>query len=391
MTLRFPASRTSRLALMLIAALTLPACEAARDPDETADAGTDPSAYSNGQPASSEDQGSSDSTEDGQANVMDLNGFGSPIVAINVQLPAGWRTQGGVTWDRSSECVGNYLRFKWLATSRNGRDAFEMMPGYTWQLQGTQIPMNPCPALAVRTAREFLEIVAQRYPGVKILNYRDRPDLRTTNQQTMPGVRATSEAGEMLISYSSGKGEIREMLTTTLNITELQGNVMVGVPNVHAVRSTRGDPDMKTAERIRKSMVPDERWMQMMKQSSQEAIARISQNQQARIAAWHASEMSKISARGAAERSRIAMQTSREVAQIYSNTWANSQATDDRIQRRTLEAIGGYNTYVDPAAGGLVRESIDYDRVLRTESGGYISTNDPNFNPAGTQELDRLP
>jgi len=38
-----------------------------------------------------------------------------------------------------------------------------------------------------------------------------------------------------------------------------------------------------------------------------------------------------------------------------------------------------------------VRESIEYDRVLRTENGGYISTNDPSFNPAGSEELDRVP
>ena len=119
-------------------------------------------------------------------------------------------------------------------------------------------------------------------------------------------------------------------------------------------------------------------------------IAEISQRQSQAIATWHAGEMARINARGAADRAAIRMQTQREVSQIYSNIWSQSQATDDRIHRRTLEAIGEYNTYADPARGGVVRESTQYDRVLRTEDGGYISTNDPYLNPAGSQELERI-
>jgi hypothetical protein len=61
------------------------------------------------------------------------------------------------------------------------------------------------------------------------------------------------------------------------------------------------------------------------------------------------------------------------------------------MHRRNLEAIGEYNSYADPSGGGIVRESTQYDRVLRTESGDYISTNDPYLNPAGTEELQRIP
>jgi len=367
---------------LALAALALAACGAENETSAKNGAPPHPSA----EPARAAKSGRMESVQ-----FMDPFGFSNPMVAGTAEIPEGWRTKGGIGWDRSSECVGNYIRMKWLAESEDGSEAFEIMPGYTWQLQGTQIAMNPCPALPVRSPREFLQIVVQRYPAdARVLEYRDRPDL-VQQSAAMPGMQAHMEVGEMLIAYTRDGREVSELLLTYLNFSEMQGNVVVGAPAVYAQRAPKGQLDVKLGEQIRNSLRADRQWVAMMKQSSEASIQRISQNQQARIAAWHASEMGKISARGAAERSRIAMQTSREVAQIYSDGWNRSQATDDRIQRRTLEAIGGYNTYADPAGGGVVRESIEYDRVLRTDGGNYISTDDPNFNPAGTQELERIP
>ena len=324
--------------------------------------------------------------------VMDTNGFGTPVLAGTVKIPAAWRSEGGITWDRSTECVGNFIRVRWLASSPDAEESFEIMPGYSWQLAGTQIQMNPCPVLPVRSPREFLDIVAQRYPGARVIEYRDRPDLIAQSApQENQQVQAHMEAGELKIAYQREGRQVQESLLAVLNITELQGNVMVGVASISAYRAPSGRMRPELSDRIRTSFKVDQGWMGMMQDATRQAVDQISRNQQARIASWHASEMGKINARGAAERSRIAMQTSREVAQIYSDTWANSQATDDRIQRRTLEAIGGYNTYADPRGGAVVRESIEYDRVMRTENGGYISTNDPYLNPAGSEELDRIP
>lgn len=315
---------------------------------------------------------------------------GQRMVAVTVDVPSNWKTEGGVFWDRSSDCVGNHMRLKWRASSADAQRVFEIMPGYTWQLQGTELQMNPCPSLPVQSPRQFLEIVAQRYPGARIVEYRDRPDLSKPTSPGQYGGTARIDGGELVISYVQGDTTVRESLTTMLNVTELQGNVVIGVPAVYAMRSSNGDIDAKLGDQIRASMRPDPQWMALVQQTSAAVVEQVSHRQRAQIAAWHAREMGRINARGAMERSQIAMQTSREVAQIYSDTWANSQATDDRIQRRTLEAIGSYNTYANPKDGVNVRESIDYDRVLRTQSGDYISTNDPNYNPAGTEELERV-
>lgn len=322
--------------------------------------------------------------------IMDERGFGAPMVAARTQIPANWRTQGGVGWDRSSACVTNHLRLNWLATSPDGREALELMPGLSWQLQGTDIPMNPCPPLAIGDARSFLEAVAQRYPGVRVLGFRERPELAPP-VQSANGARAHATVGELLVAYASPAGEVRELLTATLNVSELQGNVAISVPTVLAYRVTGRDPDPAFTDRFSQSMKIDAQWQAAMQETSMRLIAEIAARQRQDIAAWHAREMARINARGAADRAAIRMQTQREISQIYSNIWSQSQATDDRIHRRTLEAVGEYNTYADPAGGGVVRESTQYDRVLRTEDGSYISTNDPYLNPAGSQELKRIP
>ncbi|MBL8268182.1 hypothetical protein [Steroidobacter sp.] len=325
------------------------------------------------------------------ADIMDPAGFGEPMVAATIQVPEGWQTHGGMTWDRSGECVSNYVRPKWLARSEDGSE-FELMPGYSWQLQGTENMFYTCPTLPVRSPRELLEIVAQRYPSVRVLEYRDRPDMAAESPVAQrPGVQAHFEAGEMLIAYPRDGEEIREVLSATLSISQMQGHVAIAAPAVYAMRAPAGQLDLPLAEQIRKSLKVDQQWLARANQVGKEAADRIARAQRSRIDSWHAGEMAKINARGARERSMIAMQTSREVAQIYSEGWRNSQATDDRIQRRTLEAIGGYNTYADPSGGGTVRGSIEYDRVIRTDGGAYIGTNDPYYNPAGSEELERIP
>ncbi|MEJ0085661.1 MAG: hypothetical protein WDO72_08265 [Pseudomonadota bacterium] len=325
-----------------------------------------------------------------ETQLMDEQGFGQPMIAARAQLPGDWQTRGGIGWDRRSECVSNHLRVNWLAVSPDGRRALELMPGLSWQLQGTDIPMNPCPPLAIRDTRQFLQSVAQRYPGVRVLRYRDRPDLAPAPQASN-GARVQNTAGELLIAYHDGSVEVRELLTAMLSTSELQGNVCISSPLVYAYRVAGGEPDADFSDRFMKSLHPDPQWQAQVQRTSSQLIAQISARQRQEIATWHTGQMARINARGAADRAQIRMQTNREVAQIYSNVWSNSQATDERIQRRTLEGIGEYNTYADPASGGVVRESTDYNRVLRGEDGGYISTNDPYLQPAGSEELQRVP
>lgn len=107
--------------------------------------------------------------------IIDQSGAGQPMQAASISIPANWQAQGGVDWNRSVPCVGNQMRFQWQATSADGSQAFAIMPGLTWQVQGTEMQMNPCPAMPFRTAQDLLSaIVQQQRPGARILQYQPR-------------------------------------------------------------------------------------------------------------------------------------------------------------------------------------------------------------------------
>lgn len=328
------------------------------------------------------------------AAIPDAGGFAEPLTAATIEVPADWRTRGAVVWNHATNCVTNKIRFDWQARSRDDLQGFEIMPGYNWQVQGTAIQMNPCPTQSFRSAREFLEaVVQQRRAGARVLQYRERPDVaaaRAAQAVSNPQARRRVESGQVLIGYHSGGVEFREVLSTTVEFSEFRGNVVAGASMVFALRAPHGKLDFDLAERIERSFKYDQRWGEMAMASMRDAGTRFASAQSQAIARWHAREMARINAEGAADRAAIRAAGNREVAQINAATHAGTMATNDRMHRRNLEAVGEYNTYRTPE-GGTVRSSIHGgERVLRGSSGAVFSTNDPYFNPAGSTELQRV-
>jgi len=327
--------------------------------------------------------------------IPDVGGFAQPMQAASVDMPAGWRSVGGVFWHHATNCVNNKVRFEWRARSRDDLHGFEIMPGYTWQVQGTQIQMNPCPAQRLRSTREFLEaVVQQRRAGARVLQYRDRPDMAVLaapppgSPQPSPQLRRRAEAGQVLIAYASEGTEFREVLTTRVQFTEVQGNVMGGASMVFALRAPNGLLDFAASDRRIASFRVEQRWGEQMMAALTSAEQRFSSAQSKAIADWHAREMARINAEGAADRAAIRAAANRDIANIHAQTNASTQATNDRIHRRTLEGIGEYNTYQD--GGKQVRSSIHGGSRVLGGPGGYLSTDDPYFNPAGSRELQRV-
>ena len=326
--------------------------------------------------------------------IVDAAGFGQPVVAAVAEIPEGWQAEGGVRWNRETNCVTNQLQLAWRATSPDGSEIVEILPGFNWQVQGTAIQMNPCPAMPFATARDFLTaVVEQNRPGARILQYRDRPDLAQPGAQASqnPNVRVHQEAGQILIAYADGGREVRETLGTTVAFSNAGGNVVGGTAMVFAQRAPAGALDFALGDRIAKSLRPNPQWLAMMREAGTQAANRFASDQSVAINDWHNRRMAAISARGAADRAAISANTAREVAAINNATYQNTQGTNERIQAQTLEGIGEYNRYrgID---GGEIRSSIHGgDRVLQMSNGDAFSTSDPYLNPAGSTELERIP
>ena len=328
-----------------------------------------------------------------RVDIVDPAGFGQPVIAAVARVPAAWHAQGGIGWNRATHCIANQLQIAWSARSPDGTQAIEILPGFNWQVQGTQIDMNPCPAMPFASTRDFLLAVVQQHrPGARIVRYRDRPDAAGAGTAAPnPDAQVHQQAGQVLIAYVQDGREMREQLGATVAFSNAGGNIVAGTAMVFAQRAPADAFDDALGERIAASIQPDPQWLAMVREAGNRAVAQYAGRQRAAIDDWHSRRMALISARGAAERAAIAADTRREVAAINAGTHANTVATNDRIHARGLEAIGEYNRYRG-TDGSEVRAGLHGgDRVLQGQGGEAFSTDDPYFNPAGSTELERVP
>lgn len=331
------------------------------------------------------------------ARILDPDGGAHQVVA-DLEIPAGWSTVGGVSWNNATSCVTNRFQMSWTAMGPDSLTAVELLPGFNWQVAGTQIQMNPCPAAPYRSTREFLEATVQRTrPGARVLDYQEQPELARKAAESAPppqgGINVRHDAGRMLIAYEKDGVDMREMLSATVTFSELQGNVVGGTSMISASRAPSGRLDLELTERMGRTVRVNPQWAQQMQQRGMAAVQRIGNDQRASINDWHNRQMAIINARGAADRHAIRMRTNQEVAGIYSAIAANTSATNDRIHARTVDTINEVNSYAG-TDGSIVRSSIHGgDRVFQsnTDPNQAYSTSDPYHDPANATELERIP
>ena len=330
------------------------------------------------------------------AQIVDANGFGQPMVAAEVQVPAGWQTVGGVTWNDATNCIANQLQVGWSAIAPDSLTALEILPGFHWQVAGTEIQMNPCPAAPWRSTREFLEATVQKTrPGARVIDYQRLADVEQGMAQASQGnpqAQVRHDAGRLLIAYAKDGVEMRETLTAALTFSASQGNVVAGTATIHALRAPNGRLDFDLGKRIADSMRANPQWMQAMQQRSMANLQRYSNAQRSSINDWHNRQMAIINARGAADRAAIRMRTSQDVAGIYGAIAANTSATSDRMHRQAISGIQEVDNYAG-VDGGSVQASIHGgSRVFQDTAspGNAYSTDAPYAEPpSGYQELQR--
>ncbi len=335
------------------------------------------------------------------AQIMDNQGFGQPMVAAEVQIPAGWQAVGGVTWNDSTNCIANQLQVGWSAIAPDSLTAVEILPGFSWQVAGTEIQMNPCPAAPYRSTREFLEATVQRTrPGARVLDYQDQPEvaqkmaqLAQANGQASPPAQARYDAGRLLVGYTKDGVEMREMLSAAVTFSNMQGNVVGGTGTISSLRAPNNRLDFELGKRISESMRASPQWLDAMRQRSSANLQRFSGAQSSSINDWHNRQMAIINARGAADRAAIRMRTNQEVSGIYNAIAAGNSASSDVIQRQTVDGINERNSYAG-TDGSVVQSSIHGgDRVFQDNNypANAYSTNDPYHDPANATQLEQIP
>ena len=330
------------------------------------------------------------------AQIIDQNGFGQPMVAADVQVPAGWQTVGGVSWNDNTNCVANQLQLGWSAMAPDSLTAVEILPGFNWQVAGTEIQMNPCPAAPWRSTREFLEATVQRTrPGARLLGYERLADVEqrmAQSAQANPQARLRHDAGRLLIGYAKDGVAMQELLSAAITFSSMQGNVVAGTATISSLRAPEGRLDRDLGKRIGDSMRANPQWMQAMQQRSMASLQRYDNAQRSSINDWHHRQMAIINARGAADRAAIRMRGNQDVAGIYSAIAANSSATSDRMHKTTMSGVQQVDNYAG-VDGSTVQASIHGgDRVFQDTAnpGNAYATDAPYAEaPAGYVELQR--
>ena len=331
------------------------------------------------------------------AQIVDGNGFGQPMVAVELQIPAGWQPVGGISWNDATNCVANQLQVGWSAVAPDSLTAVEILPGFNWQVAGTEIQMNPCPSAPYRSTREFLEATVQRTrPGARVVEYQDMPEVARQMAQAAqanPQAQVRHDAGRLLIAYAKDGVAMREQLSAAVTFSSVQGNTVAGTATISSLRAPEGRLDPDLGKRIGDSMRPNPQWMQAMQQRSMASLQRYDNAQRSSINDWHNRQMAIINARGAADRAAIRMRTNQEVSGIYNAIAAGNSRSSDTVQRQTIDGIYERNSYAG-TDGSTVQSSIHGgSRVFQDNSDPNVaySTNDPYAAPTNATELQQMP
>lgn len=317
-----------------------------------------------------------------KAQVIDSQGFGQPMVAYRVFIPAGWQSQGGIVWQQGQQSCGKaQTRVEWVAYSPDGYSAVEILPEEGWS--GHNLPnmgiQQQCPNVTITTIKDYLQWWVQRNrPGARILDYRDRPDFTekaqylNKSERTVGGeLSSWAQGGEVLIAYESQGRDMRETVAiSVLFMLNRMAGVMPGEVREFltlvsfpgfAARAPHGELDFKLTETVRKSIQGDPQWQALM--------------------AEHNNKMSGIAAKGAADRHKIRMDTIREIGEMNQRSFEDRMASSDRIHHDTIQTIRGVDTYVDPQTRQPVELPYTHGNVWRLDDDTFILTDDSNFQP----------
>ena len=330
---------------------------------------------------------------------IDDPGVIAAMPAMSVLVPMGWRGTGGVVAGGSA-CSGPYV-VNWQAVSPDGQSTVAIFPTEVWSWANTT-GSGDCIRAKFANAREYLEAHVQRsFPDARILDYRDRPDYaksaveyaQETQQRANSmgiGMRATADGGEILFAFTKDGVEMRGLagVSAVIFAAELP-NPMGGTPLMSSSGSTlgsfaatapNGKLDLDLVEAVRRSVVPNGRWLQQLFSVQQQlgAAAVEGTRQRAAIIVAGGAAATKSSIESFQRMSGFDRATSGSGSgEIYPG-----ESTDDRIQRRSLEAIRGVDTYMDPVSNSPVQLDHTYGNAWRvTNNDAYILTKDPNFNP----------
>ncbi len=329
--------------------------------------------------------------------IIDTEGFGTPVVVLSFLAPADWELEGGVRWNVNSQCVFELVSIHARVRDREDRRAFEIFPKYVsdWvndpqmaqMMSGTQ----PCRVAPPLRSSEFVSraFVPGFRPGATIVETRQRTGAAEAQyRKTMAiegaeiaryGSRLDVDATQSRIAYHSEKGSMEEWVLATssvLSVPMLTGfqqglNQMTFVENVLGFRTPSGELDAN--ERLFTTIIASFQINPAYEMAVRNVIMRVGEIQiQGQMALLQSIR----------EQNRRLFRDWNASIDRRDAEWTQRMAVQDQVYRQFNEAIRGTQSFTDPHSPDQAWEMTnDFEYVWKTANDEFILTNDINYNP----------
>jgi hypothetical protein len=329
-------------------------------------------------------------------NIIDRAGFGQPMVAASLFIPAGWPSQTDVLWNMNLGCGAlQWLRLR--AVSPDGSARFELMPGEAWSASNYGGKVDGCQTASFRGARDYLQAWVQRYrPGARVLDYRARPDRSVAPEQRQvvsTTVRIWTDSGQVLIGYAFNGREMRETVLTDVQFTSIQSAMPGGNGGMESLqgrslslmswRAPEGKLELRHVDAVIDSVRVAANWKAQTDALQMQLTGKNLQTG-AQVMAINA-ETARQTLNAIAQRGQAAVKARAELNEINAATYRATQDSLDRQHVETIKSIRGVENYRQPNGGRVVELSNLYNHAWQLKDGSYVLTDNPNFNP--NQEL----
>lgn len=297
--------------------------------------------------------------------------------AVSFLMPKGWKVEGGVKW---------YLNMAHLAcveVRAFNPDGLEQMESFQWAnfawITNPVIPMetgtNYMGSIIMRPIEDPKEAVRTLTipsirKGAKIVSSQDLPDVAKALSAANGGVKV--RAAKVRLEYEVGRQVVEEDIYLSIFVTSfnLGGNTVSTIWGPawtpFGLRAKKGELDAATPMLL-----------------SMANSARVTPE-------WFAeySYVCKLfekrmysSIENARQLSQTISRNSEEIRKMFSEAYANRQASQDRLSRQYSNYIRGVEQYHSPHERYPVQLPSGYDYVWTNPQGQYILSNQAGFNP----------
>jgi hypothetical protein len=321
-----------------------------------------------------------------------MAGVQAELPAINLLIPSDWNLKGGVVFGGGKGgCFGDLFAVAWDATNPDGSIAFQGGPNYSWQYTDDPTELHklndpqrralgvggkPCPIMKPMGAENYFRqnVVPDLASGSTVVSVESFPELNQIARRQL-GLPSTDAANRGVKTEA-----IRARVEFQKDGKPMEGwAVLAVVTHVYpagrgsfydcraidfmAFRAPKGklDANDKLFQVMLSSVRPEPKWQAYSN---------------AQIAKFYKAEAQKEAAQDqiwAALQNKITDTIMAETANAQRGSEASAFGADQNIR--------GVQTFRDPATGGTMELSNQYDHAWLNGSNEYIMSDDPNFNP----------